>query len=513
VEKSELEELSRRLAAAEARIQAYRSTIENEQAESSELGPMLGQPEFEVIPKPGELPRTDAVIVRVAAIDEELTRRRITSVETDPRITTLVAERARLEGSITETHDQEVRELRRVRKEAMIRRMRELGLDLELTRSRLAEAERAADALRSQSTTLKETLRNPEPLATREERHRIESERTLHEGKIRSLEEERIQLQATLAYVDQGPVAQLDRAQRARSVSVESPLRSFFFYALVGLIAGVSIVLVLEYTSTTIRTENDVKRYVNLPLLGMIPRIRAEGERLLADQAPGSPLGEVFNTLGTILETYATENDARVFMIASPLPGEGKSTAISNIAVALARGGKRVVLIDCDLRRAVLHRFFDQESVPGLSTYLTSSMDPSQPEVRLDSIFRKTQVDKLTLVTAGQASSNPMAMLKSEAMNRVMERAREIADIVLVDVPPVKIAVDTLLLATRVDGTLMLVSSGETRKDAVTMAKRLLESANGKLIGCLLNKVTEQTAGYYYYTYYYSGGSKYYYES
>ena len=234
---------------------------------------------------------------------------------------------------------------------------------------------------------------------------------------------------------------------------------------------------------------------------------------MIADLAPGSPLAEEFNTLATIIETYARENDARVFMIASPMPKEGKSTVISNIAVALARGRRQVMLIDCDLRRATLHKLFDLELKPGLTEYLQGATDAEAPPALFGHVVRSTSVENLLVVPAGTASSNPVAMLKSEAMRELIARARREADIVLIDVPPVKVAVDTLVLTPQVDGTLMLVSSGETRKDAVASAKRMIESANGRLIGCMLNKVPAQMGGYYYYSYYYHQGARQYYES
>ena len=516
VEKAELAKLYKDEGDLNGRLEAYRSRRESARAEAAEIGPLVGRPKFEIVVQPSDLPRTQKLLAAVTRIDEDLLDRRVRSLESDPRIEQMLEERARLMGSLDATRQEEVRDLRRARKNAMIRRLRELKKTEERAAARRTEVLTELKEVGENIEETKRKLREPGSAELREKRARLKSTVSIHAGKIEVLNTERSKLEATRVFITPGPVKKLEAAQSARPAGVKSALESLFFFGLIGLIAGVSVVLLLEYTSATIRTENDVKRYVNLPIYGIIPRIRAERDRLLVDQAPGSLLAEGFNTIGTILETYADENKAKVFMIASPLPKEGKSTIFSNIAVAMARGRRRVILIDCDLRRSVLHRFFQVEPAPGLSDYLTdATRDPTEeaPRVTFEQILKPTPVENLLLIPAGSASANPVALLKSEAMVEVFRRAREACDIVLVDVPPVKIAVDTLALASKVDGMLMLVSSGETRKDAVSVAKRLVESANGRLIGCLLNKVTNQVGGYYYYSYYYQHAAKHYFES
>lgn len=505
VEKAELESLTRRIDLMQARLLETQRAEEAARLRAADIGPLVGKPEFEVIVAPGDLPRTEASLERIRGIDVEIEERRVRSVETDPRILEALEERHRLVEKLDELRAEELRELRRVRKEALIRELRTLKQTEERAASRRAEIRAELAAAETQAEALKLRMRAPEQQEVREKRSRLETERDLHKRKLQTLETERAQIAATQAYLVGGPVKELEAAQRAREVSTTSAFRSVSFNLLIGVIVAVSAILLIEYLSTTVRTENDVRRYVNLPLFGSIPRIRKESERLIADLAPGSPLSEEFNTLATIIETYAKENDARVFMIASPMPKEGKSTVISNIAVALARGRRQVMLIDCDLRRATLHKLFNLEATPGLTEYLQAATQADAPPVRFGHVVRSTPVENLLVIPAGAPSNNPVSMLKSEAMRDLIVRARQEADIVLIDVPPVKVAVDTLVLTPQVDGTLLLVSSGETRKDSVSSAKRMIESASGRLIGCVLNKVPPQLGGYYYYTYYYQG--------
>lgn len=512
-EKSELDALTKRAELMTRRIDEYLLEEEAARRRAAEIGPLLAKPEFEVVPAPGDLPKTAAALERIARIDEELETRRVTSVESDPRIQALLEERDRLYGRLDDVRAEEILDLRRERKEAMIRELRALKLTLERAEARRAEVLVERAEIEGRIETLKRRMSAPEQMEIREKRARLTTERDLHRKKLETLETEHAQIEATKAYLSERPVSLLESAQRAREVSTASAVRSLSFNLLIGLIVAVSIVLLLEYMSATVRSEPDVRRYVNLPLFGSIPRIRSPEERLIADLAPGSPLTEDFNSLATIIETYAQENDARVFMIASPMPKEGKSTVISNIAVALARGRKQVILIDCDLRRATLHKLFGLESKPGLTEYLTAATDAEAPPVTFGHVVRRPAVENLLVIPAGTPSNNPVSILKSEAMRSLIARAKQEADIVLIDVPPVRVAVDTLVLSPQVDGTLLLVSSGETRKDAVAGAKRMIESANGRLIGCILNKVPPQMGGYYYYTYYYQQGARRYYES
>jgi capsular exopolysaccharide synthesis family protein len=246
-------------------------------------------------------------------------------------------------------------------------------------------------------------------------------------------------------------------------------------YAVVGIVLGLLGAFLLEYLATTIRTEQDVRRYVNLPLLGIVALIRETADRLLIRAAPKTPLGEVFNMVATMIETQAKETGGRTFMVASPNPEEGKSTVACNVSVALARGGARVLLADCDLRKAVQHKHFALPNEAGLSTYLQGGLKAIEPAIL------PTEVENLSLLPAGPHPESPVPLLRSERFKALLAELREKFDYVIVDVPPVRIAVDTLVLAPVVDGTVMIVSAGETRKDEASYAKRLMESARGKL--------------------------------
>lgn len=284
------------------------------------------------------------------------------------------------------------------------------------------------------------------------------------------------------------------------------------FVFLVGILLGIGAAYFLEYLSSVIRTEADIKRYVNLPLLGAVLRIKEEDQRLLLTVAQKQPLHEVYNMIGALMGSYAVEHKAKVFMVASSKAEEGKSTVTTNLGIALAKGGERVVLMDCDLRRAVLHKFLNVDNSRGISTALLAEREGAPP-TPIDELLRPTEVEGLQVMPAGPHPQNPVGLLKSDGFRRLLREARDRADVILVDVPPVNLAVDPLVLAPLMDGILFLVSAGDVTKDEVSHAKRLIEGARGKLIGCILNKVTLEGRGYYYYYQYYYDAYKSYRES
>jgi capsular exopolysaccharide synthesis family protein len=259
----------------------------------------------------------------------------------------------------------------------------------------------------------------------------------------------------------------------------------------IALVAGLAAAWILEALAVTIRTEHDIRRYVNLPLLAMVPRIEDSAGRILP--AAGPAMTESFNTLAALLETRTKEDGSRLFAVTSAVPSEGKSTVACNVAVALARAGSRVLLVDADLRRGTQHTLFSVANEPGLSAYLQGGTDT------IDSMMSATDVDNLTLMPAGAPMQNPIPFLHAERFHALLRDLRGWYEYVIVDLPPVKSAADPLIVAPLADANLLVTAASETRKDDVTYAKRMLRSVNAKLCGCVLTKARIQSGGYYYY--------------
>jgi len=206
---------------------------------------------------------------------------------------------------------------------------------------------------------------------------------------------------------------------------------------------------------------------------------------------PRSPISEAYRTLRTNLSFYSLDNPIRTLVVTSPAVGEGKSTTVANLAVTLAQSGRRTILVDCDLRRPSLHELFDLNSAPGLTNLVLDEVDqpPLQP----------TAVDNLWLLASGPQPPNPADMLGTRKVDQVIETLTEMADIILFDAPPVIAVTDAAVLGAKVDGVLLVISAGKTRREHAERAKELLEKARVRIVGVTLTNAPRDSSigGYY----------------
>lgn len=206
---------------------------------------------------------------------------------------------------------------------------------------------------------------------------------------------------------------------------------------------------------------------------------------------PRSPASEAYRTLRTNLSFYSLDQPITTLVVTSPAPNEGKSTTIANLAVTMAQSGRRTILVDCDLRRPSLHEVFGVSNDVGLTTMV---LDEEQPPA-----LRETGVDNLWLLPSGPKPPNPADLLGSRQVDRVIERLSDQADMILIDAPPVIGVTDAVVLGVKVDGVLLVISAGETRREHAERAKELLEKANVRIIGAALTNAPRETTinGYY----------------
>jgi capsular exopolysaccharide synthesis family protein len=206
-------------------------------------------------------------------------------------------------------------------------------------------------------------------------------------------------------------------------------------------------------------------------------------ELLVTISSPRSPISEAYRTLRTNLQFVSLDKPLRSLLVTSPGAQEGKSTTLANLAVTIAQGEKRVILVDCDLRRPTLHKLLGLENKPGLTTMMLDEEAMSDPPLQ------ETVVPGLQLLASGPLPPSPADLLGSRRMDGVLELLTERADMVLLDAPPVVAASDAAVLATKVDGVLLVVSAGQTKRDSVQAAKTRLEKVNANLIGSVLTNV------------------------
>jgi non-specific protein-tyrosine kinase len=193
-----------------------------------------------------------------------------------------------------------------------------------------------------------------------------------------------------------------------------------------------------------------------------------------------SPVSEAYRTLRTNLEFSSLDHPLRSLLVASPSANPEKSVTLANLAVIMAEGGRRVILVDGDLRKPRLHEIFAVSNQTGLNELLSQ-------EAALDDLpLNESGVDGLQLLTAGQLPNNPSVLLGGSRMSEVLAALVQRGDLVLLDAPPVIAVTDAALLASQVDGTLLVIRAGGTQREHVQRAKELLEKANARLVGAVL---------------------------
>ncbi|MEZ4646174.1 MAG: CpsD/CapB family tyrosine-protein kinase [Chloroflexota bacterium] len=206
---------------------------------------------------------------------------------------------------------------------------------------------------------------------------------------------------------------------------------------------------------------------------------------------PRSPASEAYRALRTNLQFYSLDHPIRTLVVTSPAPDEGKSTTVANLAVTMAQSGRRTILVDCDLRRPSLHTLFSRQTEPGLTNLVLGESD----ELPL----QETAVPDLWLLTSGPKPPNPADLLNTRRLDQIIEQLTARADIVLFDAPPVVAVTDAAILGAKVDGVLLVLSAGKTRRDHAERAKEMLEKAKARIVGvALTNAPKDASVGDYY---------------
>ncbi len=295
--------------------------------------------------------------------------------------------------------------------------------------------------------------------------------------------------------------------------------------ALIGLGLGIGIAFLLEYFDDSLKSPDEVEK-LGFNLLATIPKIEhekveakvkkkwdipevGEGEkiesRLITHFDPRSPVSEAYRTLRTNLQFSKIEGSIKAILVTSSGPKEGKSTSIANLAITLAQMGSKVVLVDTDLRRPVIHSIFSEEKEDGLTNYMMGQLS-------LEKTIKKTFIDNLNIITSGVLPPNPSELLGSTKMEELVSILKEKFDMVLFDSPPVIAVTDAAVLSTKVDCVFLVISSGQTNREAIIRATTLLENVKSRLLGAVLNNVDYESnygsSYYYYYHYYYGSQSK-----
>ncbi len=289
---------------------------------------------------------------------------------------------------------------------------------------------------------------------------------------------------------------------------------------LLSLCFGIGLALTIEYFDDTIKTTDDITQYIGLPALAAIPSAMsrrlgktspaalANGQTVQAMQRPllsqpgnmadksASLLREAYRGLRTSILLSAAGNPPKTILFTSSQPSEGKTTTTVNTAISLAQLGLSVVVIDGDLRRPSIHKAFGiNPAAHGISSYLSGNM-------RLTSLLQESSVPCVSVLPCGVIPPNPTELISSEKMKAMVTLLKEHFDHVLIDSPPLTNVADSLILSTLVDGVIVVVQSGTSKRRAAQRVRRELMQVGAKIFGVVLNKVDHRRNGYYDYRYY-----------
>ena len=301
----------------------------------------------------------------------------------------------------------------------------------------------------------------------------------------------------------------VDPAETPKKPAKPKKVMNLLLALILGSALGVGAAFLADYLDNTVKSEQDILRIAKLPVLGYVPHfqpLRAVTDEAHAAQAPTpqvdlashtdsrSGFAEAFKNLRTSLLLASADRPPRSIVVTSCEPQDGKSTVSVNLSIVLTQLGRRVLLVDADLRRPRLHKVFGIQNAVGLSNFLSGN-------ATADELIQETDIPNLRIVVSGPVPPNPSELLGSPALDGFLGRLVEehAFDHVIFDSPPLVSVTDPVILASRMDGTMIVVRAGKTARESLVHATERIQHSRARVIGAVLNAVTEDAENYYYY--------------
>ena len=285
-----------------------------------------------------------------------------------------------------------------------------------------------------------------------------------------------------------------EKAEPERTPTKPNTVLNLVLGGVFGLMFGFGLAFLLEYMDTTVKSLDDVERFLGVPVLAVVPK----DVGILHRTAGFNPDAEAYRILRTNIEFNRKDPTANCITVVSGGAGEGKSTTLSNLAFICAQGGYNVLLIDADLRRPRLHTLFDMSNTVGLTNFLTS-------DVRLEEVVVQTQVENLFFMPSGILPADSAGILNSQRMSELVEDVKSRFDLVLIDSPPILGVSDASVLANEADMTIIVVQHRKLPRGMLLRVKQAVENVGGNVLGVVLNNVDVRSDSQYsYYTNYYT---------
>jgi capsular exopolysaccharide synthesis family protein len=344
----------------------------------------------------------------------------------------------------------------------------------------------------------------------------VETNKQLYDGLLQRMKEAGV-----AAGLKSSNIRVVDQAEAPTSPASNDLKMNLGLALALGLTAGFSLAFFLNYLDNNIKTPEDVEERTGLPSLGLIPSLQSASGRYgyrygaspkrkaqalaLAQQgvelasliASSSPIAEAYRALRTALLLSMPNNPPKTIMITSPKAGEGKTTTVCNTAISLAQAGKRVLIMDGDMRRPKIRKIFHANGSAGLSEYLTG-------QVEFNDLVQETNIPNLFIVYSGTYPPNPGELLGSRRMQDALDAAAAAFDFTLIDTPPMMSVTDPLIVAPMTDGVILVTKGGKNPPDVLRRAKKSLDLVRARIIGVLCNNVDLLHSDYHHYLKQYS---------
>ncbi|MCP4405197.1 MAG: polysaccharide biosynthesis tyrosine autokinase [bacterium] len=407
-------------------------------------------------------------------------------------------------------------------KQSQIARLRkEIAAEIDRTAQSVErEAEREYDVALMQEERLLEALKKQKQEAQEMNQNSItygllkrevESNQWVYDELLHKMKELSISGQ-----LESNNIRIVDRAIIPSFPMNSSKRRSITLSMLIGLLFGGTLAFFLEYLDNSFKIPEEISQTLDIPFLGFVPKMSLEGIRVheqslqpetIVASAPKSIVSEAYRSLRTNIsfaalpeETTRASQSGLALLVTSSEASEGKSCTVANLGIAIAQSGKKTLIVDCDFRKPVMHRIFQINTKEGFSDALTAAKQAKQTQNKhTRGSIKRTTVPNLDIIPCGAIPPNPSELLSSELTRMAVESLKKKYDLILLDSPPVNVVTDSVILSRIVDGTVMVIRAGKTKRELVKRGKEQLQQAGAEVLGGVLNYVDVQKNKYYYY--------------